>query len=70
MFVSPGDRPNVDNVAIIITDGRPTDPTTVQQAIDAVHESGIKTFAVGVTDEVDEDTLRQLSSEPKQASVN
>lgn len=69
VFVAPADRPDVDNVGVIITDGKPTDPTTVQQAIDAVHASGIKTFVVGVTDDVDEATLRQLSSPPKQASI-
>ena len=64
VFGMEGDRSNVSNVAIIITDGKPTDPSTVQAAIDAVHDSGITTLAVGVTDQVDEATLKQLSSPP------
>lgn len=69
VFVAPGDRPNVANLAVIITDGKPTEPSEVPDAIDAVHASGIKTCAVGVTSAVDEATLRELSSEPKQASI-
>ena len=61
-----GNRPNVSNVAIVITDGKPTDPSTVQAAIDAVHNNGITTLAVGVTNQVDEATLKQLSSPPQQ----
>jgi uncharacterized protein YegL len=68
VFGMEGDRSNVSNVAIIITDGKPTDPSTVQAAIDAVHNSGITTLAVGVTDQVDEATLKQLSSPPSLVS--
>lgn len=70
VFGVDGDRTNVSNVAIIITDGKPTDPSTVQAAIDAVHNRGIKTLAVGVTDQVDEATLKQLSSPPSQVTLS
>lgn len=68
VFSVDGDRSNVSNVAIIITDGKPTDPSTVPAAIDAVHNSGTSTLVVGVTDQVDEATLRQLSSAPSEVS--
>jgi len=66
VFNTPADRPNATNVAIIITDGKPTDPSTVQAAIDAVHASKIVTLVVGVTNLIDEGTLKQLSSPPQQ----
>lgn len=68
VFGGDGDRPTVRNVAMIITDGKPTDPTTVPAAIDAVHNSGCTTLVVGVTDQVDEGTLKQLSSPPSQVN--
>lgn len=69
VFSVNGDRANVSNVAIIITDGKPTNTSTVQAAIDSVHNSGITTLVVGVTDQVDEATLKQLSSPPQQVYV-
>ena len=69
VFGVNGDRANVTNVAIIITDGKPTNASTIQAAIDAVHNSGITTLVVGVTNEVDEATLKQLSSPPQQVYV-
>lgn len=65
---SRGDRPDVTNVAVIITDGRATDPTTVQPAIDRLHAANVTTYVVGVTDAIDEQSLKQLASDPKQAS--
>jgi len=65
VFNIGGDRPNVNNTAIIITDGKPTQNDTVEGAINAVHQSGIRTLVVGITSQVDEDTLKLLSSPPK-----
>src|SRR6218665_144972 len=65
VFNIGGDRPNVNNTAIIITDGKPTQNDTVEGAINAVHQSGIRTLVVGITNQVDEDTLKLLSSPPK-----
>jgi hypothetical protein len=65
-FNVEGDRTNVNNKAIIITDGISTDPSAVAPEITAAHDSGIATYAVGVTDQVDETTLRILSSQPQQ----
>lgn len=65
-FNIEGDRPNARNTAVIITDGNPTDPSAVPSEIAAVHESGIATYVVGVSDLVDEATLKNLSSQPQQ----
>lgn len=69
IFTTPDDNPLSDNTAIIITDGKPTVPETVQAAINAVHDRQIKTFAVGVTNLIDEATLQQLSSPPQMVHV-
>ena len=66
VFSVDGDRPFVNNTAIIITDGLPTDPSSVPSEINAVHSQGITTYAVGVTDLVNEQTLKLLSSAPQQ----
>lgn len=65
-FNVAGDRPFVNNTAIIITDGVPTVMETVPTEIDAVHDAQITTYAVGVTSQVDETTLELLSSPPQQ----
>lgn len=64
-----GDRPYVPNVALILTDGRPTDPTTVQAAIDQVHAANVMTYVIGITNLIDVATLQQLSSPPHKANV-
>ena len=62
-----GDRPNVPNRAILVTDGDPNIETVpLPAAIKAVHNSGIKIFVVGVTEYVKEKTLRDVSSPPQQ----
>lgn len=66
VFNVEGDRPFVNNTAIIITDGLPTDPSAVPPEINAAHAQGITTYAIGVTNVVNEDTLKLLSSPPKQ----
>ena len=65
---SRGDRPNVKNVAVIITAGIATDSTTVQPAIDRLHAANVTTYVVGVTKAIDEPSMKQLASNPKQAS--
>lgn len=71
MFGGSGDRQNANNSAIIITDGIPSDDnTTVQTAIDAVHDFGIYTLVVGITELIDELTLKRLSSPPHKVYFN
>ena len=62
---SNGDRDDADNVIIIATDGKPTPSTrrdsTLMEAR-RLKDKGIEIIAVGVTDRVDEDFLRGISS--------
>ncbi|OAF70851.1 Ribosome biogenesis regulatory protein [Intoshia linei] len=59
-----GDRSNVDNYIIIITDGVPTiNENLLENEILKVHEN-IKVFAVGITDNINVDLLTKLSSNP------
>lgn len=66
VFNVEGDRPFANNTCIIITDGLPTVPSAVPPEISAVHAQGITTYAIGVTLQVNEDTLKLLSSSPNQ----
>lgn len=66
VFNTTGDRSGFPNTAVIITDGYPTQPSTLQPEIDQAQNSGIRILALGVTKKVDESTLYRLSSPPKQ----
>ena len=65
---SPGDRKDVPNVGLIITDGRATNATAVGPAVQYVHDSGTRTYVIGITKEIDEPSLKELASPPKEAS--
>lgn len=63
-----GDRPDVDNLAIIITDGVPFPPTRRQPALDeakALRETGASVTSVGISDNIDEAFLKDMSSSPQ-----
>jgi len=71
-FTEPnGDRLGVPNVAIIITDGVSTydKARTIPDAIDA-RNNGIKIISVGITNAIDENELRQMSSMPQEEGRN
>ena len=61
-----GDRPNVPNLAIVITDGKSTfdNDRTIPIAED-LKRDGVQVLSVGVTNSVDENELRGLSSPPQ-----
>ena len=68
-----GDRPNVDNLAVIITDGLPypdyrKDPAVREAQL--LRATGTRMVAVGVTDVIDRQMLSQFSSAPQQEGVN
>ena len=71
--VANGDRPKVQNLAIMITDGRPEPnphiriPAALQEA-ELLKESGAIVLAVGVTDQVDQQFLEDVSSYSLQPS--
>ncbi len=71
IFRGPGNRDGVIDVAIIITDGQPTENVEdTQPEAFAAQNEGIKMFAVGVTDNVNVFTLRYLSSSPRNLGQN
>ena len=43
-----GARPGVQQVAVIITDGKSTDPYSLKDVIPEVHRRGITVFAIGM----------------------
>ncbi len=67
-----GDRPDVTNVVIIITDGVPN-PTDRRRntvlAAEALHTLAT-TFAIGITDKTDDNLLMLVSSRPRLLDVN
>ena len=66
-----GDRPTVKNIAIVITDGKPTvsEGKTIPEA-DEAKKSGIRILCVGITNDVDNSTLQHVSSSPQKINQN
>ena len=73
IFNTAGDRPDVINILVLITDGTPTVPSEIddfdpeQVAKDAADraKSTMTIFTIGLTLGVDEDLLRELSFDLK-----
>ncbi len=71
IFRGPGNRDGVIDVAVVITDGQPTDNVEdTQPEAFAAQNDGIRMFAVGITDNVNVFTLRYLSSPPRNLDEN
>ena len=63
-----GDRPDVPNLAIIVTDGVPFPDSRRSPALDdarALKDSGATVISIGITDNIDADFLREMSSPPQ-----
>lgn len=63
-----GDRPDVNNLAIIVTDGLPFPASRRNPAISeaaALRATGVTMIAIGVTDALDPDFLKEMSSPPQ-----
>ena len=69
--VARGDRPNVPNVMVVITDGRSSVNTTetIPEAMRA-HAEGINIISIGVTNAVDLFELSRISSPPHEQGTN
>ena len=68
-----GDRPDVANLAIIVSDGLPFPGNRRAPAIReaaALRDSGVTMIAVGVTDVIDKDFLKEMSSPPQVEDQN
>ena len=70
VFGRSGDRNNVQNVAVIITDGRsePDPSQTIPQA-NLLKQSGVTIIAVGIGSRVDSSELRAIASNPNDVIV-
>ena len=63
--VEHGDRPDASNIAIVITDGQSNiDEEQTVPAAEAMHADDIQVISIGVTDAIDVDELRGMSSPP------
>ena len=65
---STGDRSDVVNLAIIVTDGLPYPANRRNPALDAalsLRDAGVQMVAIGITDAFDEEFLRAMSSPPQ-----
>ena len=71
VFREGGDRDGASKVAIIITDGQPTvSRRLTEDEAQAAQDEGIQMFSVGITDNVDVNTLQYLSSNPRTLNQN
>lgn len=66
-----GDRPNVRNMAVVITDGKSTwdHEKTVPYAED-LRRDGVEVITIGITNSVDENELKAMSSLPQRQHSN
>ena len=68
-----GDRPNVPNLAIVVTDGVPFPADRRTPALDeamALRDTGASIISIGITDAIDEDFLKGMSSAPQLLGQN
>ena len=68
-----GDRPNVPNLAIVVTDGVPFPADRRSPALDeakALRDTGTSVISIGITDAIDEDFLKGMSSAPQLLGQN
>ena len=68
-----GDRPNVPNLAIVVTDGVPYPDDRRAPALDearALRDTGAVVISIGITNRIDEDFLKGMSSAPQLEGQN
>ena len=59
-----GDRADVPNVLILLTDGQSTVPTETVKEAELVHKAGITVYAVGIGNTIDMSELQMIASSP------
>ncbi len=70
---SNGDRPDVGDMAILITDGVPFPPSRREPAIVEamrLQDSGVRMISIGITARVDDAFLQEMSSPPHSLNSN
>lgn len=66
-IVNRGDRPNVQNIAIVVTDGESTfDKTLTIPEAEAARQAGIRVYSVGITSAINEIELKGMASMPQE----
>ena len=61
-----GDRPNVPNILIVITDGQSTSPSLTTAETVKLHKiPGLTVFAIGIGSGVDKNELGRIASDSK-----
>ncbi len=66
-----GDRYDVPNVAILMTDGKANrDKYRTIRDAEQARENGIKIYTVGISEDVDEDEIRLISCQPQKENFN
>ena len=65
----PGDRPNVPNVAIIVTDGQSNNPTLTAAEAKKARDKGITIIALGVGHGIRKSELNEMATDPDSSHV-
>jgi plastocyanin len=60
-----GDRPDADDIAIVMTDGKWNDGGDPQSVINDAQADGIEMFAIGIGGNIAENYVQSLSSQPQ-----
>lgn len=61
-----GDRTQVPNVMIVMTDGQSVSPSQTKRAADLAHRAGIKCIAIGIGSGVALNEIQSIASDPEQ----
>ncbi len=72
-FGGRDNRPTVDDLAILVTDGVPFPPTRRNPAIaeaKLLRDSGVTMISIGITDVIDMQFLKAMSSPPQEENKN
>jgi len=65
-----GDRPDVMNIAIVITDGQSTrDKNLTGPYAKDARDSGVKMITIGITDKINMTELKKVASEPHSRTI-
>lgn len=67
--VTNGDRRNVQNISILITDSRPDNSVDALRYATQAKNAGVRLFTIGVGNNVDMTTMLQMSSPPQTEGV-
>jgi collagen type VI alpha len=60
-----GDRPGVNNILIVTTDGKSTNPQSTKTEANLIHKENMNIFAVGVGQNVDRNELETIATDPQ-----